>query len=247
MAPDKDALEAIRQAAFRAYPNEACGLLVEVGNKVQALECRNAAPNPREHFALNIDDYEAHADKGEVVGVWHSHPDASSEPSVADRMGCDDSMLPWLIVGVGKGENGVLTQFGMTVIEPSGNEVPLVGRPYIYGIYDCYTIVRDFYRREFGIELGSYAHAPAGWWNGSGNWFVENFEREGFVQLPEGSEFQYGDLLFMQMGKVANHAALYVGDDKILHHCVGRLSRHDVFGGYWHKHTTHHLRHQTKC
>ena len=35
-----------------------------------------------------------------------------------------------------------------------------------------------------------------------------------------------------------------VDDNIILHHCHGRLSSRDVYGGYWRKVTTHVLRHR---
>jgi cell wall-associated NlpC family hydrolase len=44
-----------------------------------------------------------------------------------------------------------------------------------------------------------------------------------------------------------NHIAVYIGNEMILHHGHGRLSRRDIYGGFWQKHTTHHLRHKTKC
>lgn len=234
--------------AEREYPNEACGVLLLVGNKIQTVQCKNIAPLPKEHFILDPDDYELAADRGEVVAIWHSHPEASSHPSDADRYGCDDSGVPWVIVGIAKNSKGEFERYGVTAIEPNGDEPPLVGRPYIYGIYDCYTIVRDYYWRHFGIALGSYPQAPAGWWNSpEGDWFVQNYEKEGFIHAPK-DDYQVGDLLFMQLNHdTANHAAIYVGDGMILHHCTGRLSKHDIYGGYWLKHTTHHLRHKNKC
>jgi cell wall-associated NlpC family hydrolase len=46
---------------------------------------------------------------------------------------------------------------------------------------------------------------------------------------------------------VPNHAAIYIGGDIILHHVYGRLSNRQIYGGYWRKHTTHHLRHKSLC
>ncbi|WP_255344084.1 NlpC/P60 family protein, partial [Acinetobacter baumannii] len=41
-------------------------------------------------------------------------------------------------------------------ISPTGYEAPYEGRPYVYGSFDCWTLCRDFYLREFGIELRDY-------------------------------------------------------------------------------------------
>jgi cell wall-associated NlpC family hydrolase len=43
---------------------------------------------------------------------------------------------------------------------------------------------------------------------------------------------------------VPNHAAIYLGNNTILHHLVDRLSSKDVYGGYWLKATVCVLRHK---
>jgi cell wall-associated NlpC family hydrolase len=43
-----------------------------------------------------------------------------------------------------------------------------------------------------------------------------------------------------------NHAAIYIGDQQILHHVQGRLSSRDVLGGYYIKSTAMVLRHESR-
>jgi cell wall-associated NlpC family hydrolase len=43
---------------------------------------------------------------------------------------------------------------------------------------------------------------------------------------------------------VPNHVAIYIGDNKILHHVQGRLSSRDVYGSYYQKVTAKILRHE---
>jgi cell wall-associated NlpC family hydrolase len=52
-------------------------------------------------------------------------------------------------------------------------------------------------------------------------------------------------VLMQVKSKVANHGAVYLGDDKLLHHLHGRLSCHDVYGGYWARHTLAVVRHRS--
>jgi proteasome lid subunit RPN8/RPN11 len=227
-----------------AYPHEACGLLVIVGKKVRVRLCRNINPEPRQRFTLAPEDYAAAADLGELVGAWHTHPDRAAYPSEADRAGCNASGLPYTIVSVIR-QDGQLVNGGAHQLEPSDEPVPLIGRPYLYGIYDCYTIVRDYFRQEMGIVLSDYSHAPENWWKHGGNWFAENFESEGFVALPAGTPPRKHDLFFLQINAPKpNHAGIYLGDDIMLHHCNERLSRRDIYGGMWAKHTVIHTRHK---
>jgi cell wall-associated NlpC family hydrolase len=116
---------------------------------------------------------------------------------------------------------------------------------YIYGVRDCFTLAVDYYKREFDINI---AHRAKGypeisnWVDGDDDLLVDNYIKAGFVDVT-GQDHEVGDLLLIQMSKKTDHVAIYVGDDRILHHCIGRLSKTDIYGGgYWQKHTTHHLR-----
>lgn len=236
----------MREAGARAYPNEACGLVIGIGNKSIAFECRNIAPDPKAHFMIDPADYGMLAQKGRVVGVWHTHPDLSPQPSDADRAGCENTELPWIILGVRKQVEGFGFE-GPVLIEPCGFEIPYLERPYVSGVLDCYNILLDFYKREYGIKLNDYPRIEADGRMGF-SFFTERYGKEGFVRLIDQTP-QPGDVFLIQtQGDTPNHIAVYLGDDMILHHSHNRLSRRDIYGGgFWQKHTTHHLRHKTKC
>ena len=237
---NKELTSLMQEAAARNYPEEACGLVILKGKKTIAIECKNIAEKPNEHFMIDAQEYGDAADQGEIIGVWHTHPETSPKPSPADLAACENSELPWFILAVHKAE-GEFTFSEVTVTEPTGFEMGYLERPYVFGVFDCYTLVRDYYKREFSIHLNEYPRVESFWAKGK-NFFADNFAKEGFVRV-EGSDYQVGDLLIMQSGAVLpNHIAIYIGDDKILHHCHGRLSRRDVYGGYWYKNTTHHIR-----
>ena len=70
------------------YPREACGLLViRKGREVYA-RCRNIGVGT-DQFVIHPEDYAAADIQGEIVGVVHSHPGMSPEPSQADRVACE--------------------------------------------------------------------------------------------------------------------------------------------------------------
>lgn len=224
---------AIFQHAEREYPREACGLVVNVEGQAQFLPCRNQATGT-DHFVLHPEDYAAAESRGEIVAVVHSHPNASPAPSQADRVSCEASGLPWVIVGwPGKGTH---------YLQPTGYQAPLLGRVFAHGVLDCYSIVRDWYRQERGVALPDFERAD-NWWQQGGNLYLENFEKAGFRRVADDVP-QPGDVLLMQiLANVANHAAIYLGDGVILHHLHGRLSCREVWQGYYKKHTTVILRH----
>lgn len=241
--------QAIYEAhAVAEYPREACGLIVVAKGRERYLPCRNLAAKPGEHFRLDPDDYAKAEDAGEIVAIVHSHPDVAATPSEADRVGCEASGLPWLIVAVHGGKVA-----GRAHIEPCGYQAPLVGRQWSHGTLDCWALCRDWYARERGVELPSPPRADGWWDDGHSDLYAEAaLEAVGFRTIGRGGDlhtehWQPGDLILMQIRSrngVPNHAAIYLGDGLILHHLTGRLSSRDVYGGYWQEVTRRVMRFQ---
>ncbi|WP_240648141.1 NlpC/P60 family protein [Pararobbsia silviterrae] len=121
-----------------------------------------------------------------------------------------------------------------------------MGRQFVHGVLDFWSLVRDYYARELGIALED-AFRPDGWWNdGQSDLYTAGLEQRGGIVLPEHAELQTGDVILMQIRStngVPNHAAVYLGDTHILHHLYGRLSSRDVYGGYWRQATRFVARH----
>lgn len=218
--------EAFEAHAKHDAPNEACGLLIIRKGKQHYWKCRNLAIGT-DNFIIDPQDYAKADQEGEIVGVIHSHPITNPRPSQADLVACEETNLPWYIYAVGA---DAWHQF-----EPSGYVAPLVGRQWSHGVLDCYSIIRDWYKLECGIELLDFDRSD-GWWERGQNLYLDNFEKAGFVRVA--GEPQRGDVILMQANApVPNHGAIYLGDGQILHHVQGRLSTRDVYGGYWLKHT----------
>lgn len=120
------------------------------------------------------------------------------------------------------------------------------GKDFLHGTNDCYSLIRDFYRVAFGIELTNYAR-PDFWWNADMNLYAEYFPREGFHTIDNirPQEFQYGDVILMAVKSLYPcHAAIYVDDGKILHHFYGRKSSIELYKSVWYNTTTSVLRHR---
>jgi len=226
------------------YPREACGLVVSAGGALEYVACRNAARSPSEHFVLTGQDYAMAEDRGEVLALVHSHPDASAAPSDADRVQCEASGLQWHIISVGQ-VDGRPECGDIQSIAPCGYVAPLLGRQFAHGILDCYTLVRDFYERELGILLGQYEREDDWWHKGQDLYSLERLRAEGFELVTDAP--RRGDLVLMQVrSPVPNHAGVLLGDvplkeapqlapvaNGMLHHLYGRLSERAVYGGYW--------------
>jgi len=47
-------------------------------------------------------------------------------------------------------------------------------RPFIHGIFDCYTLIRDFFRREHNILLPTNIQRTWEWWLQGENLYLDN-------------------------------------------------------------------------
>lgn len=226
----------IREHASREYPKEACGLIVTFKGRAKYIPCTNIAANPLTDFSIHAEEYAAAEDSGEVAAIVHSHPDALPLPSQQDLVACELSGLPWVIVAW---PLGTIHEFS-----PTGYEAPLIGRKYDHGIFDCFSLVRDYYRTECGIIYADYPREDE-WWHKGQNLYMDNLAEAGFLIVTDGTVKVHDTFLMQVESPVVNHAAVYIGRDQIMHHCVNRLSSRDVYGGYWRKITIHTIRHRS--
>lgn len=234
-------LDAIKAHARQEYPRESCGLIVAIGKKESYVPCRNLSEHKEESFRMPAEDYSAAEDLGEVIAVVHSHPDDTAMASEGDKVAIELSGLPWHIIALNSTEFGDILTFN-----PCGYVPPLIGREFLHGVHDCYTIVQDFYERELGIKLMNFEREDD-WWHKEQNLYLDNFQKAGFTELEKGETLQYGDVIIMQVrSPVPNHAGVFLGSgglkefpnlhpvpDAMLHHMYGRVSERAVYGGHW--------------
>jgi len=249
----KATLKKIREHALRDYPEEACGLLVNVAGKEKYWPCRNASPEPGETFVLDPQDYAAAEDAGDILMIVHSHPDGSAEPSEGDRVGIEASRLPWLIISVYKDlVTDEMNAETFTITEPSGYQAPLIGRRWSPPHLDCYALIRDYYQRELGILLPDYdlTKRAGAWWtdDGATSLYAQHYADAGFVRVDDGPIKH--DVIVMDIASSVggNHAGIYLGDETghMLHHLYDRPSARVPYGGYWLDNTTMVLRYKGK-
>lgn len=222
---------AARAHAAEAYPEESCGLVVGRRYVPQA----NRAADPATAFRLDPEAVlKAHREGLDAIVHSHPHPHPPC-PTAADMRLQIDHGVPCAIVPVSaSGEPGEPVWWGDGVAVP-----PLVGRPYRHGVTDCYSVARDWYRLERGLELPDYARAWRWWRAGKGaagapDLFGRYFAEAGF-ETVFFHEARPGDGLLLQVASpVVSHCAVIVEDGVMLHHPGGsrpwdpsRLSRRE--------------------
>ena len=217
---------AVRTIAEAAHPVEACGFLMKDGTVV---ECTNTSS---EEYTFKISAEETALYLDDAAASWHSHIDYA-DVSFADINASKALNLSYAIFNCAGTEH--------FYFDPS-QSAGLLGRPWMYGGYDCYSAVRDWYKQEMGVDMGDYERLYEGEWTQRGfTHFEENFAAEGFVRIPPTVVLQRGDVFLMKIKNdhVCNHVAVLedAAANQIYQHLVGRKSEVMSYSGYFRDNT----------
>ena len=202
--------------AKKQDPKESCGLLIDIKGKEKYFACKNLSNYSQQCFIIDPDDFVKAEESGNILAVIHSHPVTPPVASQADKISCENSQLPWHIV------NPKTEQWGY--YEPTGYKPPLIGRHWVWGITDCWALVRDWYKETKGIILRDWDRPTTPEEFIADPMFERCAWRTGFRQLRPEEKLQNGDLLFMSiMATGLNHVAIFLDGD-VLHHLADRIS-----------------------
>ena len=172
-------------------PKESCGLLLNIKGKERYFPCRNLSMTAHQCFILDPEDYVKADNTGDIIAVIHSHPVTPPVASQSDKVACEQSGLVWHIV------NPKTESWGY--LKPTGYKAPIIGREWAWGVTDCYTLVRDWYKEKLNIDLIDW-HRPTTLEEFNKNpMFEKCAEETGFRELKPDEKLENGDLLFMSI------------------------------------------------
>ncbi|WGE30533.1 C40 family peptidase [Edwardsiella tarda] len=215
--------------ASRCAPAEACGYVVRTQHGDIFLPFENHSVKPTQYFSMTPEDYLHACNIGEVIALVHSHPDGEPFLSTADRHTQLGMALPWWLVC-----NRQIYKFRCVP--------PLLGRKFMHGNMDCYTLFRDAYELA-GINLPDFPREDD-WWRHGQDLYLDNLPQYGFSQVSADAA-QPGDLVLCCFGSsVANHAALLCDDGVLLHHLPYQLSKRERYSDKWLRRTHSIWRHE---
>lgn len=106
----------------------------------------------------------------------------------------------------------------------------LLGRTFDHGRTDCYSLMCDFFRLNFGLEFPDVVR-PNDWWEPDAqgrtmNIYMDGYRELGFELVNEHPMlWRPGDVILMAVrSSVANHGGILLPGGKILHHLYGQIS-----------------------
>ena len=202
----------IKKHALESFPNECCGFTVFDKDKPRAVPCKNSANDPEKYFSISPQDYLKISNRFAISAVYHSHPAGKSKFSPYDIINSKGHMINYIMYNVEK-DNFIF-------YDPSKDKTFIDYKEYRVGSADCYTFVQDYFK-ELNITLKDVEYIREEDWHER----RPNLARDVMKVNPElkkqkdGCVMKKHDFLLLAMikGKTINHAAVYIGDNKIIH------------------------------
>lgn len=209
---------------------ESGGLIVEsIDSELSnnfVVKCKNVSTSPKNSFFINVEEWLEIEKSNKILGVFHSHNEDKLEFSEADIYMSEKKNLVSIIYNTKNGD--------FKIYSPKKIKIPYVGRPFYPCVLDCVTLVIDYYKKEFNIEIGELFHVArflpdmprkAKWLKSVNQEGVrdleEYYEKNGFVEIDKKSKLKVGDLVLspcVEYMLPASHVAIYLGNGLVLHH-----------------------------
>lgn len=228
-------LDEMQEHFKECYPREGCGILAVIKGELNWFPCTNVAASD-EDFIIDSKEYLNVAKRGDIVGIVHSHPDATCEPSENDIKYCNAMGVPYHIFSYPAMD--LHTQY------PNKKDKPLYGREYEFGVNDCFEAMRDYLASQ-NINIPARAAFEDDWWDRGLDYFTDEIIKEyGYVKVT-GNMKPNDVIIFTIKANVGDHCGVYLGDDIFYHHAENRLSCRENLYPFWKKYITGVYRYDT--
>lgn len=209
-------MDDFKQHAKSSYPFECVGC---VKDDVY-YPLINTHSQPDKFFSLSL----AEIEKINPEYILHSHPATGKPnpewPSITDlKLFYSQPQYKWGIIAT-DGE-----EFSNFVLFDEFNPPDLEGRTYVWGIADCYSVIRDWYWLDRSIKLKNYPRDYNSYKAGE-DLYSKYFADAGFYEVGI-NDVQVGDVLLMAQNGVISHAAIVNRPGRVIHHYIGRFSQED--------------------
>lgn len=222
----------IKNHAQLDFPNECCGFIAEKNNKIIPIKCNNISRDKQNNFEISpLDFLKTKKLSDKILYIYHSHTNKNFNFSLIDKIYAENLCL-----------NSILYCYfndNFYYHESNSFDNQYIGRFYEHKKYDCFTLVEDFFKNEFNFIF-----------NYDRNLYLDNqkdinikqivldfYEINNFLHVKDNNLETYDVILMNGIFGEACHFAIYLGDNKILHHPINKFSRIDEYSKFYKKNT----------
>ena len=173
-----------------------------------------------------------------ILGVYHSHPSGTAEPSDSDKSNSEEMCLPYLIY------SNEFKNFYLYYPQ-SYKPTSIYGRPYITGFYECVCTIKDYLLTEAGVDED---YTEYNYWPSSdpieANKYLIGILTKRFKRIKDNSIKKH-DILILNAGEKTFHVGMYTGSNEFVHQRAFHLSSKDQFTNSWQRRVKYVFRHDS--
>ena len=216
---------------------EICGFIYYTKeNKLKIFPGNNISVDPCRDFEIDPTEYIACHRLGVICGVYHSHvrEEDGDAFSPCDLDYVEEIAVPLYLYSV--------TKDSWKEYIPETYDFELTRRPFIWGLYDCFSALRDGWRQRRKIYIDDYDRDESFPVNQSSKHAIlDNIERFGGVVIGRGKKdlhkLEIDDAILFNTSSRSRilpfHLGLFIGDSNFFHHPEDQLSCVDHLDGNW--------------
>jgi len=210
----------IKKYALEDTSKEFCGLLLSSGDSKFIYKCKNISSNPDVHFEMSQLDYLKAWDCGrnKILAIVHSQVDP--KPSTLDILNSRNHKIPSFMYSIAADEVMEITNQHLKYNE-------YLGREFKIGDFDCFTLLIDFYKKEYGVVIENFIRDDK-WLEQNPNIAEELYGKEGFIKI-DFKDIIEGNIIEFKF----NHFGIYLNGDLLLHHPRMRYSTIERLDNPW--------------
>ena len=217
MTLSKKIKRTIKEHSLKESPRESCGLITTKDGVLSVHKALNGATDSH-RFRINPFDYVKASGKGKIIAVYHSHVKGCNF-SELDKFNSETHELTYILYCL---ENNSFLTY-----DPKNEFNNYIGRDFEWGVSDCFTLVRDFYKEKLNIEIGDYPREE-GWAEKFGPLFDKYLGKENFKEVKNLKKYD-GILFRSRKEGCSTHCAIYLGEGLMLHQPRNTVSRIDDY------------------
>lgn len=226
---DKKIKNFIKYQSLKDFPNESCGFIVKDKNDFICIPCKNISAYPNQTFEISSMDFlKTKLLYNKIYYIYHSHVEEDGDFFSEQDKKCSENLnIPIILYHIKKNIFKIYSP-----IEISNS---YIGRFYEYRKYDCFTLIRDFYKNEKNINLNVNYKEELSKLDVKDK--IYNFYNLNNLEIINKNEqLNLYDILFFN-GFGIKHLGLYLGDDKILHQPTFGFSKIENYCNFYKRHT----------
>ena len=222
-------LSSVKEYFLTDRKSEKCGFIVDNEKELLFIPAKNISKQNNKNFIIDPSDYLAAAKSGKIIACCHSHIKDGSF-SVSDIYNSFNHNIKYVLYNLKK------DRFYFFDPQKFIKYKKYIDLSFELGKNDCANLICDFYKQQLNVDIPmrpildnckNYEELKSKklhiW---DGNLYKKNWDCFNFFKIKSFDELKiYDILIFNDISKNPVHAAIYLGEELILHQTVGYPSR----------------------